>query len=189
VIRAALLVATLACTPAGADTIRLGKGDVACVSYDAATATCLTKGTVIGNDAARLSYSKESLLGDYDPPHALTMFSQMEVKEGRHCLVPGSIRSAVFPAMSVQAQILSMGVNRANNDLSRLGYCTEYRRCGDLIVSSAWLGGLRHPSTDTAFRLFRAGDPVLDDLRVRPTTFKELNNPVDEENLKCQPIA
>lgn len=174
-IRAAVLVAALISSPAKADTIRLAEGDVACVGYDAETTTCLTKGTVIGEDGARLSYFKETLLGDYDPPHALTMFSQMEIKGGRYCLVPGSIRSAVFPAMTAQAQILTMGVNRANNRLSRVGYCTEYRRCGDLINSTAWLGGLRNPATDTTFRLFRAGDPMIEELTVRAASFTELD--------------
>lgn len=181
-IRAGVLLALLTfASPVWADTIALAKGDVACVGYDASDQTCLSKGTVISDDGTRLSYSKETLLGDYEPPLALTMFSQIDAKESRYCLVSGSIRSVIFPAMTPQAQILNFNANRSNEELSRLGYCTEYRRCGDLIISNAWIGGLRDPRGDTSLRLFRAGDPVIEDLSVRPASFDDLNRPVDTE--------
>lgn len=181
-----LALLCLLAAPASAAEIKFAEGDVICVRHNPADQTCLTKGTFISAGEGRVSYTEETLFSEYDPDLALTSFSQLTRQGSRLCLVPGTIRAVVFPEMSAPAQILSMSLTASSERLARQGYCVEHRRCGTHFLSLAWRGGLRDPSGDSSFTLFRAGDPVIKRLSVRPATFADLADQVESGALKCQ---
>ena len=154
--------------PARAEMVEFGEGDVYCLEYRLSDHTCESRGTLVSREGDRGRTREEGFITDFAEPLGVVVEASLRFGERRNCMVAGSTTTTILPPDHPMAGLAHSVFAGTIQEMAREGYCVSYLRCEDDYFTVAYIGDERFPDLDARFALFRAGDPAIATLELRP---------------------